>query len=286
MKKNDRVYVHKELQNDNVFVTSEVKPLAEITGLSVRKGLENVILSEGQIVNVVSKSYGHLPNENFFLNVESKLIDTDIKYKTRSINRDNRSFAVDYILNDPNFIVVVKNGMDEIVPMLRFVNTYDGSGKTAGYFGFYRKVCGNGLHIAHSEIGFSIKHRGDVQEIVLPEISTLVQVFMSNEFYSLSRKFEILAETPIRNIHEFVKLTADKLKLFQYESSEKNPEPSLNARLVIEGIQRESNLLNVRPNLWLGYNAFNEVLHTKLKKTFEAQKVLDTKLFETVLQMN
>ncbi len=109
---------------------------------------------------------------------------------------------------------------------------------------------------------------------------------MDNEFYTLSRKFELLAERPIKDIEAFVKLTADKLKLFQYESSEKNPNPSLNARMVIEGINRESNLLNVRPNLWLGYNAFNELLHGKLKKTFEAQKQIDSKLFELVYALN
>lgn len=280
------LFLNKPLQNDDVFVKSEIQSLASLAGLPVRKGLEKAVISAGEIVNVVSNSYGHLPNESFFYNVERKLIDADISYDTRSINRDNRSFAVDYILNDDNYVIKVKNGMDKIVPMLRFVNSYDGSCKTSGHFGFFRQVCSNGLHVAHSTIGFSVKHRGDISEVVLPEISLLVQKFMDNEFYQLSRKFEVLAERPITDINEFVRITATELKMFQYESSEKNPDPSLNARIVIDTINREANLLGTSPNLWLGYNAFNELLHNKLKKTFEAQKQIDSKLFEAVLQFN
>ncbi len=272
-----------ELQNDNVFVTSKVVSLSDIAGLPTRKGLEKAVISENQIVNVVSSSYGHLPNEAFFAEVEHNLIKSDINYITRSINRDNRSFAVDYILSDENLIVNVKNGMDKIRPMLRFTNSYDGSNKTSGHFGFFREVCKNGLHVATSQVGFSVKHRGEIASIVIPEIHCLVKKFLDNEFYSIHKKFEVLAERPITNIEEFVQITADAINLFQFESSEKNPMPSLNARLVMDTIAKESRLLGTQPNLWLGYNAFNELLHNKLKKTFEAQKTLDAKLLETVL---
>lgn len=273
------------LQNDNVFVKSQIKSLSELAGVPTRKGLENVVLSEGQIVNVVSGSYGHLPNENFFAEVERKLIDNDINYATRSINRNNRSFAVDYILNDEKYVVKVKNGVDEIKPMLRFTNSYDGSEKSGGHLGFFRKVCSNGLHVAHTIVGFAVKHRGEIQSIVLPEIKELVAKFMSNEFYSLHEKFEVLAERPLTDLEGFVKVVATDLKLFQFECSEKNPAPSLNAREVISIVERESRMMQTTPNLWLGYNAFNEVLHGKLKKTFEQQKNLDSKLFEYVYAM-
>lgn len=275
--------VNAKLQQDNVYPANEIKSLSQLTGLPSRKGLEQAIISGGQIVNVVSDSYGHIPNETYFKAVEDKL--SGLNFMTRSINRDNRSFAVDYILNDPNAIISVKNGVDTIKPMLRFINSYDGSNKTAGYFGYFRQVCSNGLHVSHQNIGFSVKHRGNLAMIVLPEIKSLVNKFMDNEFYSVRRKFEILAETQITDVREFVKLTSDKLKLFKFEASEKNPEPSLNARLVIETMQRESSMLGTPANLWLGYNAFNEVLHGKLKKSFDQQKREDSRLFETVLEM-
>src|ERR1700761_6719330 len=88
------------LQNDDVFPQTSVKSMAQLTGYQPRKGLENAIISNGKIVNVVSNAYGHLPNEKFFLNIEEKLIQADVNYMTRSINRNDRSFVVDYILND------------------------------------------------------------------------------------------------------------------------------------------------------------------------------------------
>ncbi|RZK18785.1 MAG: DUF932 domain-containing protein, partial [Flavobacterium sp.] len=251
-----------------------------------RRGLQNVIISNGEIVNVVSDSYGHLPNENFFIEVERKLIEADIEFISRTINRENRSFCADYILNDARYKITLKQSNDIIQPMLRFTNSYDGSCKTSGHFGFFRKVCANGLHVAHSKIGFSAKHRGSIQKIVVPEIKYLVEKFMDNEYYSLQKKFEVLANKPIMDIEKFVKTTADELNVFKYEASAKNPTPSLNARLVINTINREKALLKEQnANLWLGYNAFNELIHGKLKKTFEQQQQLDSRIFDYVLSL-
>jgi hypothetical protein len=279
------VFFNKPLQADNLFVSNEVRSLEAITGMPTRKGLERVIISEGEIVNVVSKNYGHLPNERFFNVVEENLIAAEIGYDVRSINRNNRSFAADYILNDDSFHIHVKGSDDIIKPMLRFTNSYDGSARTTGNFGFFRQVCQNGLHVATSTIGFHVKHTGDISRVVLPEIKMLVRKFMDNEYYTLQRKFEVLADSPITNVKEWVKMTADQMKLFQYEISEENNSPSLNARMVIDSIEQESTALRVQPNFWLGYNAFNEVLHNKLKKTFEQQRAADVRLFDTVLAM-
>ena len=269
-------------RQDNVLVDSSVVPLQNLTGISSRRGLENAIICENQIVNVVSNSYGHLPNEKFFLGVEEKLIDADIYYQQRSINRDNRSFVVDYVLADDRYKVAVKGEQDVLRPMLRFVNSYDGSCKTSGSFGFWRKVCDNGLHVAQTHIGFSVKHSGAIADIVMPKLDEIVAKFMDNEFYSLKRKFEVLAERPVYNLEDYVKFTAKTSGLFKYESSDKNPEPSANARFVFDVIERESKLLNTRPNQWIVYNAFNELLHGKLKKTFDQQRTLDERLFETI----
>ena len=276
----------KNLENDNIFVSNEVKSLEIITGMPTRKGLERAIISESQIVNVVSKSYGHLPNENFFLEVERQLIESDINYKTRAINRENRSFAVDYILNDENFHVEVKNGMDKIKPMLRFTNSYDGSTRTSGHFGFYREVCSNGLHIADSIIGFSVKHKGDICKVVLPEIKLLVAKFLDNEFYTLKRKFEVLAETTIADLSDFVNIICKESGVFKFEKSDKNPAPSLLAQTVIDTIKDEAILLQTPPNLWLGYNAFNEVIHGKLKKGFDQQRRQDADIFNSIYSLS
>lgn len=273
------------MQNDDVFVPSEIVNFPELIGMPSRKGMEQAVISNGKLVNVVSNQYGHLPNEQFFLVVEEKLIEADVQYLTRSINRDDRSFAVDYILNDDRYIIDVANGKDIIKPMLRFVNSYDGSCKTSGNFGYFRQVCTNGLHVAETKMSFSVKHKGSICEFVLPEIDILVREFISNEFYTLKPKVEFLSGKIISDVQKFIKDVCKETEIFKYEKSDKNPEPSLNAEIVADTILAEAKHLAVEPNMWLGYNAVNEILHTKFQKSFDVQRNLDNKVFNAIYDM-
>ena len=63
------------LQQDEIFVPSEMKSLKCLTQMESRRGLENAIISNGKIVNVVSNSYGHIPNQLFFKKAEEMLTD-------------------------------------------------------------------------------------------------------------------------------------------------------------------------------------------------------------------
>lgn len=273
------------MQNDDVFVSNEIINFSETANMPTRKGMDNLVVSNGKIVNVVSEQYGHLPNEKFFLVVEEKLIEADVQYMTRSINRDDRSFAVDYILNDDRYIIDVANGKDIIKPMLRFVNSYDGSCKTSGNFGYFRQVCTNGLHVAETKMSFSVKHKGSICEFVLPEIQMLVNEFMSNEYYNLKPKIQDMSNVVISDVQKFVEKICKETALFRYDKSDNNPEPSKKASVVIDTILSEANYLGVQPNMWLGYNAFNEFLHNEMAKSFEVQKNTDGKLFETIYAM-
>lgn len=273
------------MQNDDVFVPSEIVNFPELIGMPSRKGMEQAVISNGKLVNVVSNQYGHLPNEQFFLVVEEKLIEADVQYLTRSINRDDRSFAVDYILNDDRYIIDVANGKDIIKPMLRFVNSYDGSCKTSGNFGYFRQVCTNGLHVAETKMSFSVKHKGSICEFVLPEIDILVNNFIANEYYTLKPKVEFLSGKIISDVQKFIKDVCKETEIFKYEKSDKNPEPSLNAEIVADTILAEAKHLAVEPNMWLGYNAVNEILHTKFQKSFDVQRNLDNKVFNAIYDM-
>nr|WP_293296910.1 DUF932 domain-containing protein [Allomuricauda sp.] len=269
------------LQQDEVFVPTEMKSLSEITGIQTRRGFENAIISNGKIVNVVSNSYGHIPNQIFFQRAEEMLIDAGLTYQKRTINRNDRSFVTDFIVDD-NSQFTVKNHKDLILPMLRFKNSYDGSEKTSGHFGFYRKVCSNGLHVSQAEIEFSIKHSRNNTDLIMPRLNTLFEKFLDNEFYSISKKFDKMKEFRIIDTKEFVKAILESTKLFKYECSDKNSDPSKKAREVIEVLDYEALLLNEEPNLWLGYNAFNNVLHNTLKRSFGQQERFDKKLFDEV----
>ena len=272
------------LQQDEIFVPSEMKSLKSLTQMESRRGLENVIISNDKIVNVVSNSYGHVPNELFFKKAEEMLTDAELNYQKRTINRDDRSFITDFIIDD-NSQFSVKNEKDLILPMLRFKNSYDGSEKTSGHFGFYRQVCSNGLHVSQAEIEFAIKHSKNNTDLIMPRLKNLFDKFLDNEFYTIPKKFDMMKEFKIIDTQDFVKAILDKTKLFKYECSDKNSEPSKKSREVIETLNYEALLLNEEPNLWLGYNAFNAVLHNRLKKSFGQQERLDKKLFDEVYEM-
>ncbi|GAA4277503.1 DUF932 domain-containing protein [Aquimarina mytili] len=272
------------LVQDEIYVPSEMKSLKELTDIDSRRGLENVIISNGKIVNVVSNSYGHIPNEIFFKKAEQMLIDSELHYHKQTINRSDRSFITDFIIDDENQFSV-KNDNDLILPMLRFKNSYDGSEKTSGHFGFYRKVCSNGLHVSTTEVEFSIKHRKNNSHLIMPGIKNLFKKFLDNEFYTIVHQFEQMKEVKIIDTKEFVKDILEKTKLFRYECSDKNQDPSKKSRDVIQILNSESILLNEPPNLWLGYNAFNAVLHNQIKKSFSQQEKFDKALFDHIYEL-
>jgi hypothetical protein len=272
------------LQQDDVFVPSEMKALKTLTGMDSRRGLEHAIISNGKIVNVVSKSYGHIPNELFFKEAENMLVNANLNYHKRTINRADCSFIIDFIIEDDNQFTI-KNDEDLILPMLRFKNSYDGSEKTSGHFGFYRKVCSNGLHVAQTEIGFSIRHTKNGSELIMPELNQLFHKFLDNEFYSIVHKFNKMKTIEIIDTEKFVKDVLEISKLFKYECSDKNDNPSKKSREVIEILNYEALILDESPNLWLGYNAFNSVLHNTMKKSFYQQEKLDKQLFESIYDM-
>lgn len=287
----DYISFGKPLQNDNIYPTVKVVDFAEVTGLESRAGIDKLILVDDVVQKVASNDYGLLPNENFFGEFENKLDEAGINYITRSVNRRNRNFAVDYILDDSNLHTNVKgNNKDRIRPFMRAQTSYDGSLQTEGWFGFFREICSNGLHITEkSQIKFKLRHRGNLVEIVMPHIEELIAYFMDNEYFSLHKKFEVLAEKSLKTdaeLENFVKFVAGKTSLFKYEKSEKNPEePSQRAQLIIDTVHAEAKSLGVTPNLWLGYNAFNEYIHTNTNKDFRLQANADKSLFETVMHL-
>ncbi len=272
------------LQQDEIFVSSEMKSLKSLTQIESRRGLENAIISNGKIVNVVSKSYGHIPNQLFFKKAEKMLIDTGLKYRKRTINRADRSFITDFIIEDKNQFSL-KNVNDPILPMLRFKNSYDGSEKTSGHFGFYREVCTNGMHVANAEISFSVKHTKNCVQLIMPRLNQLLEQFLNNEYYEITNKFNKMASVELIDTEKFVKEILEKTKLFKYECSDKNPSPSKKAIDVLEIIYNEPFGGYTSSNLWLGYNAFNWVLHNTLKKSFSQQEKLDKLLFDEIYTM-
>lgn len=288
--KNNHNFKHGALTQHNVFVNPRLESFGDKTGYDVLPSMENLLIvtdpltKRDKVVNTTSSKYGFLPNEIFMPLIEERLDGAGIQYVKQTINRDSTSFAIDYILQDESFHVNVKKSGDIIKPMMRIINSYDGSSQTEGHFGSFREVCSNGLHTASTQLNFKLRHRGNMEELVVPKIEDLIAAFMDNEYYSLHKKFEVMAEKPLTDVEGFVKYTLGKTGLFKYEKSEKNPEEaSIGAQYVIDVINAEAKELGTKPNLWLGYNAFNEYIHTQNKKIFMLQERADHKLFDAVM---
>lgn len=277
---NSNVFLNKPLQKDEIYPANDIVSLESLTGMRGRSGYDLAVVSGGRIVNIVSNRYGHLPNEVFFHEVFMKMDDTGMEYDYRAINRNDQSFALDIILTDPKVRIDVKGTDDEITPMLRFTNSYDGSGQTSGSFGFFRKVCQNGLHVSHTAIGFKTKHHANVQSIVLPEISGLMTKFMDNEFYTLRRVFEVMYDCVETKPLDYIKHVCDRTKVFAYHTTPKSATVSKLALSVLDIAEREAVELGTPVNRWLLYNGFNHVIHNDLVRPFREQATLDAKLFE------
>lgn len=271
-------------RQDNVFVDAKLESLELLTGHKCISSKKQVVISEGEIVNVVSDNYGFLPNEMFFTQIEEKLINSDIEFQVSAINNKNRSFKVDYILND-DYATSIGSENDKIVPLMSFVNSYDGSNKTSGTFGLYRQVCSNGLMVADTEVGFSYKHTGNQLKIVMPEIDKLIETFTKTEYFELQNKFKVMANKKISNVEAFVQRVCKSTKLFNFETTGKEPEITAKAKEVMSIISREMSTLSVEPNMWLGYNAFNEIIHAGNVANFGKTNDKDSKVFDTIFQM-
>lgn len=61
----------------------------------------------------------------------------------------------------------------------------------------------------------------------------------------------------------FVKDILEKTKLFWYECSDKNDNPSKKSRELLDMIEEEGHDYYKKPTLWDGHNAFNWILHNK-----------------------
>jgi hypothetical protein len=255
--------------------------LESISKYPTTKRLTNAVISEGQIVNVVSNNYGLVENQQLYTSVETKLIMADVKYEVSSQNRLNKQFAVDYIIDNG----IQRIGDKDIIqPLLRFTNSYDGSCKTIGTFGLFRRVCSNGLHIAQSEVQFAFKHTKKNAEILLPKIDELINEYLNTEYYELNKKINQLSEIEINPI-DFTKTIADKTGLYSYEKNVRNTERSEYANKIINTIFNESEILGVSPTAWIGYNAVNQILHDELRFNFNKKQEKDADLFEFVLNM-
>lgn len=279
------------MKNSNIFVNAAMIETAKICDYPAAKNLHNIILSNGKIVNVVGDDYGFISNQNFFGKFEEKLREEHIEFEVKYTNYDDSRFTADYILDgslkvDPKH--KGKYGMPDIIkPKMRLTNSYDGKVPLAGYFGFYRQICSNGLHGHVNELAFTKKRIGrNIEEIIFPTLSDMIEKYKKDDQVEIFRKFEVLAEKTISKseLENVVKYIATSEKLFKFEKSDKNPEPSIQSQFVLDTISKECDSLHVKPNAWIVYNAFNEWIYSddRNKKNDGNRKEVDVKVLKKI----
>ena len=308
----ERIFLNREDQNDNVFGTVEMFDTKEFFGgREVASKLDKVIISNNKVVHTCSPSYGLLANQDFFGKMEEELVLEGLNFKTRSFNHNDSRFSVDYILNDESKIITVNdqrnNGIDDmIVPMIRLTNSYDGSLKTAGYLGFFRKICHNGMHMTTTQLEFKVKHTKGKMNLFIPNIEQLVQRFLSNEMFFIQDKIQKMKthfidekqiESWIKELAKQDRVWADNseenylMRLRKAEESGKDiskvapAKESPNIEIVKNILIRDAETTGVEPNAWLLYSAFNEFIHSNTSQVFTNQKELDTRVFNSVAEI-
>jgi DNA-binding Xre family transcriptional regulator len=255
--------------------------------------ISNTILSNGKIVNMVSADYGFISNQDFFGKFEQKLREERIQFEAKYTNYDDARFTADYILDGELFIKPEHKGkygiVDSIKPKLRLTNSYDGKVPLAGYFGFFRQICSNGLHAQVNDLAFQKRRTRSNIEIIFPTMSEMIEQYKKNDQVKIFRKYEVLAEKTIKKseLENIVKHFITSENLFKFEKSDKNPEPSIQSQFVLDTIAKECDTLHVKPNAWIVYNSINEWIYSdeRNKKDDGMRRNLDLKVFNKFEKM-
>lgn len=277
--------ITKELPNAEFLDTQTILDPAFQLGINARNA--KCIVSNGKVVNMVSKSYGFISNDDFFGGFENVLEDEHINYSKEITNYEDSRFTVDYVLDGQFQIGEEHKGKysnDTLQPKIRLTHSFDGLVNTAGYFGFFRKICDNGLHVATTELAFKIKRTIGNTKIIFPAMKKMIEDYKANEMVTLVKTFQVLQERKLNNIEIDLLLKDLSKDVFRYDISDKNEGKSKNILLVEEIIEREALALNQSPNAWLLYNAMNEVIYSneRNKKNDGKRRDLDRLVFQRI----
>lgn len=249
-------------------------PVEEITpGFEHPPGINHAIVvtkPDGveRVVQYCSEIYSLVPNDSI-IPLFQKEISKFFKVETKIKMSKWSQFFVDFIVQDKSLFVGKE---DKIFPQIRIINSYDGSIKFNYQAGFHRLICENGLTIPHGQIR-SIKsmHTPKIgNETSFEAVMEMLSEFMA-EAGDIVELYDELNDQVVKN-----------WMLRIEEVTEETAFPSSLMEIVTERMGTELDMLNVVPNDWLIYNAFNYQLNHNLdykakqnKKDSVDQEVLE-----------
>jgi hypothetical protein len=230
-----------------------------------------------KIVNFCSKQYELMTNEFVLASFENALRETGLSFKRRYYQRDWSRFYIDYLIDKE--VLKMKN-IDDLLPKIQIVNSYDGKVRLTTRFGLYRLVCKNGMTVAvkGTNVNKKLTHTPSIySDEGFQKVVNEFQFFVEKS-QELIEPFKILQ----KNTYSYDRL-AEKIQ----EVIEETSFPKRQAEEVQNRVYEEVKLLNAKaPNDWLLYNGFNYLLnhnHSTMKMDQEKRYDLDQQILTHLL---
>lgn len=196
------------------------------------------------LINTVSDRYRLTPVSEHLTHVEAAIQECfGSKFQARYNMVNFSKFYVDYILDEKLSFQV-----DDLHPRLRLQHSYNGKLKTSVEIGIYRVICKNGATtLERIEGAISFKNTtGNYNSLKSFVCDSLEKLNKSKTL----KVYEVLADRVVLDYTD---------RILEVAAASKFPKKQI--ELVNEKLVEEADLLNVKPNDWLIYNAFNYQLN-------------------------
>lgn len=225
---------------------------------------------QNKIAQFCGNNYQLIRNENLFSPIYDKLLSVfgTNGFDTKIESFDDRRFYVEFEIKDSIFEVAKG---DELYPVIRMRNSYDGWLKQSASFGYNRLICTNGLTAFDESVSFSKKHH---------KLSGILDV---------NRILKQIEEIEVR-VERFKKLTDRMvtpseldtiLKTIRENKSIKYPAKMLQSVRYIA--EKEAAVLQTDMSAWLVYNGLNYPLnHHETKLLPEEASKIDARVLSSI----
>lgn len=204
----------------------------------------------------------------FIDHLEANGLNVDLA-PSSSMENSSR-FFMDFTLSDHNLSVGKR--IDQVIPKIRMVNSYDGRVRYAFTMGFFRLVCSNGLMIPE----------GDVVQIRKMHTPGLDEVTNFDAITDMAHDFIAQAKNAIGPYKQLAQQKVPSLEERVEEVMLNSRFPKRQQELVLERINQEISEYKIAQTDWAVYNGFNgELNHNQEIGMPEHKK---TKLDQDILQ--
>lgn len=215
-----------------------------------QKAIVATVDGQPKIVNFPSAGYGLIPMIDILVPFEEELIK-EFQFEATYLVREDSKFAVTYILEGRNLLIGKTKFNDELKPQIKLFHSYDSSTIFHLMFGYWRKVCTNGLMGWMNESNLAISHTSEEVKMLIPLCMDAIRNF-AEKSKDFSQVYEDLTD---RMIVKWEDRVVEVMEATNQMKSYKND--------IIERINFEHSSNKITITDWLIYNAFNYQINHK-----------------------